>query len=310
MTLQQLQALALVVDQGGIRAAARAMHLSPAAVTKAMRTLEDEAGVPLLLRGSRGVALTPAGERLLARARVVTRQVALARDDLQQAAGADAGSVRLGITPFATLTALGEAFAWFRQRYRQVEVHTIEGLMARVLPRLRDGTLDLAVVAPDVGELRDGEFHCQPIRRASQHVVLREGHPLLALPATERTAERLVEQEWVLTAAVRHEDPPRLAAMFAAAGVAPPRRVLVCETLAAMTLLRHSDALSIFPAPLLGHPETRGIVALPASPLHPGDIELTLLTRPDVPLTPAAAYFAHCLAEVAGRGDGQVRPAG
>lgn len=300
MTLQQLQALALVVDQGGIRAAARAMHLSPAAVTKAMRLLEQEAGVPLLLRRSRGVGLTPAGERLLARARVVTRQVALARDELQQAAGVDAGTVRLGITPYATLTALGEAFAWFRQRYRQVQVHTIEGLMARVLPRLRDGTLDIAVVAADAGEVRDGEFHARLLHRTPQHLVLRAGHPLLALPPPARTAAALVEQEWVLTASVSADNPPRVGAMFARAGVPPPQRVLVCETLAAMTLLRHSDAVSIFPAPLLGHPETRGIVALAEAPLQPDDIELMLLTRPDVPLTPAAEYFAHCLATVAG----------
>jgi hypothetical protein len=86
--------------------------------------------------------------------------------------------------------------------------------------------------------------------------------------------------------------------MFALAGVTLPNRVVVCETLAAMTLLRNSDAVSIFPEPLLGHPETRDIVAIDNSPLYPCDIELLLLTRPDVPLTPAAEYFAHCLSSV------------
>jgi hypothetical protein len=89
--------------------------------------------------------------------------------------------------------------------------------------------------------------------------------------------------------------------MFALAGVAPPSRVVVCETLAAMSILRHSDAVSIFPAPLLGHPETRGIVAIDNAPFSPSDIELLLLTQPDVPLTPAAEHFAHCLATVCGR---------
>ena len=65
-----------------------------------------------------------------------------------------------------------------------------------------------------------------------------------------------------------------------------------------MTLLRNSDAVAIFPAPLLGHPETRGLVAIEACPLRPSDIELLLLTQPDVPLTPAAEYFAHCLTQV------------
>ncbi|OOG49961.1 LysR substrate-binding domain-containing protein [Polaromonas sp. C04] len=294
MKLQQLQALVAVVDTGGIRAAAKQLHLSQAAVTKSMRLLEEEAGVPLLLRRSRGVDFTEAGHRLLARAQLITRQVALAREDLRQAGGDDSGTVRIGVTPFLTLTVLGEAFRWFRQRYCNVEVQLIEGLMARVLPRLRDGTLDIAVVAADVGELQDDEFDSTRILQARQRIVAREGHPVLADP----TARALTELEWVFTGPITDGRQPRVDAMFALAGVAPPRRVVQCETLAAMMLLRSSDVVSIFPEPLLGHPESRGIVAVENTQLRPCDIELLLLTRPDVPLTPAAAFFAHCLTEV------------
>jgi len=61
MKLHQLQALVGAVEHGSIRAAARAMHLTQAALTKSLRQLEDDAGVPLLVRGSRGVLLTEAG---------------------------------------------------------------------------------------------------------------------------------------------------------------------------------------------------------------------------------------------------------
>jgi DNA-binding transcriptional LysR family regulator len=69
MKLQQLNVFVAVVEEGGIRAAARRMNLAQAAVTKAMRTLEEEVGQQLLLRKARGVGLTQAGERLLPRAR-------------------------------------------------------------------------------------------------------------------------------------------------------------------------------------------------------------------------------------------------
>ena len=52
MKLQQLEVFVTVVDQGGIRAAARHLQVSQAAVTKSMRLLEQEAGMPLLLRRS------------------------------------------------------------------------------------------------------------------------------------------------------------------------------------------------------------------------------------------------------------------
>ncbi len=294
MKLHQLDVLLAVVDSGGIRAASRRLTLSQAAVTKSMRQLEDEAGTPLLLRRARGVALTLVGEKLVARARVIARQVALAREDIRQAGGEDHGTLRIGVTPFLTLTVLGEAVSWFRQRYRRVQLQLIEGLMARVLPRLRDGTLDLAVVAADAGEVGDDEFRRRRLLRAPQCVVARAGHPVLAGPS----AQALCGQEWVLTQPIGDDPSSRVGGMFERAGVAPPERVIVCETLAAMAILRHSDACSVFPRPLLGHPETRGIVPVEPCPLQPTDIELLLLTQPDVPLTPAAEFFAHCLASV------------
>lgn len=295
MKLQQLHVLLTVVEEGGIRAAARRLHLSQAAVTKAMRTLEEEAGQVLLVRKARGVLLTPAGERLHLRARAIARQVALAQEELRQTAGEDAGTVRVGITPFLTLTALGPAFNWFRQRYRNVDVQVIEGLLARVLPRLRDGTLDIAAVAANVGDFQSGEFRCQRVLQVQQCVVVRAGHPVLAQP----TAQALAALEWVATHPIGTGVQPRADAMFALAGVPPPARVVQCDSLAALTLLRHSDAVAVFPSPWLDHPETRGIVQVENTPLHPCDLELLLLTRADVPQTPAAEHFAHCLARVA-----------
>lgn len=294
MKLQQLQVLVAVVDHGGIRAASRHLHVSQAAVTKSMRSLEEAAGVPLLLRRARGVTLTEAGQSVLARARVIARQVALAHEDLRQFSGDDFGTVRIGVTPFLTLTGLGQAFNWFRQRFRNVEVQIMEGLMTRVLPRLHDGTLDIAVVLADVGEVQDKKFHCQRMQQLRQCIVVRDGHPVLADP----TAKALADLEWVFTQPISGGQQPRVEAMFALAGVAPPTRVVLCEALAGMTLLRNSDTVGIFPEALLGHPETRGIVAVENSPLRPCDIELLLLTQPDVPLTPAAQYFVHCLTEV------------
>ena len=294
MKLQQLEVFVSVVEQGGIRAAARQMQVSQAAVTKSMRLLEEEAGLQLLLRRARGIALTDAGTRLLARARLVSRQVGIAREEMRQMAGENIGTLRVGVTPFLTLTSLGPAFRWFRQRYPGVQIQLIEGLMTRVVPRLRDGTLDIAVVAVDVGEIQDDEFHCRRILQAPQRIVVRAGHPVLADP----NAHDLCALEWVLTQPIADGQQPRIDAMFTMAGVAPPQQVIVCESMAALTILRNTDRVSIFPEPLLGHPETRDIVAIVDAPLWPCDIELVLLTRPDVPLTPAAEYFAHCLSSV------------
>jgi ornithine cyclodeaminase len=98
---------------------------------------------------------------------------------------------------------------------------------------------------------------------------------------------------------------PTVMAFGVLADVATGTPLLLAETLAALSILRHSDAVALMPEPLLGHPETRGLVPIDPCPLTPCDIELLMLSRPDVPLTPAAAYFAHCLGETCRTGRGR-----
>lgn len=64
--LLHLRALAAVAEWASYRRAARAMNVSPSALSQAVRTLEQSLGVPLLQRTTRSVAPTEAGRALLA----------------------------------------------------------------------------------------------------------------------------------------------------------------------------------------------------------------------------------------------------
>jgi LysR family transcriptional regulator, regulator of abg operon len=289
--LHQLQALVAVVDHGSIRAAARALHLSQAALTKSLRQLEEDAELALLVRRPTGVVLTPDGLRLLARARLITHQLALARDELQQAKNLAGGRVCVALTPYLTLSVLADAFVWFRKRYPAVELHVTEGLITRVLPGLRDGSLDFALVA-DSGEVPRNEFSCEHLLHQPQVLAVRAGHPVLANP----TAAALAACEWMLpgpSSSSRVSD--YLLGMFERALVAPPALVTRGDAMAAIALVRSADIVSVMPLPLLQQPETRGIVAVPQSALVPPGIDLVRIALADAPLTPAAAYLARCL---------------
>lgn len=61
---RQLQTFVAVADAGGFNAAARALHVSPPSVTRLVADLEARLGTRLLVRTTRQVALTEAGERL------------------------------------------------------------------------------------------------------------------------------------------------------------------------------------------------------------------------------------------------------
>lgn len=290
MKLHQLQALVAAVEHGSIRAAARELHLTQAALTKSLRQLEEDTGVALLIRKSRGIVLTEAGQRLHIRAQLVMRQMALAQDELQQAQGDHEGTVRVALTPYLMLTVLGEAFKWFRKRYPRVQLRLVEGLVARVLPGLRDGTVDFAIVA-DSGDVTPQEFQSSRLQKESQTLVVRAGHPVLQ----QTTAAKLVALEWVLPGPFAHGMDDNLLRMFERAGVPPPAQITRCDAMAAMALVRQTDAVSVMPTPLLAQTEGHGLVALSLRSMQPPEIELILLSQPDVPLTPAAAYLARCL---------------
>lgn len=292
MKFHQLQALVGVVEHGSIRAAAREMHLTQAALTKALRLLEEEAGVALLTRQSRGVVLTPAGQRLHARAQLISRQIVLANEELHQSQGGDTGTVFAGVTPYLMLTVLGEAFMWFRKKFPRVEIRLMEGLVTRVLPAIRDGSIDFAIVA-DSGDVPRNDFACMALHNDKQKIVVRAGHPVLERP----TAARVAALEWVLPGPFSQGMDDGLAAMFASAGVAPPGQITRCDAMAAMALVRQSNTVTMMPAPLLLQAECNGLVEIKVPRLHPPQVSLVLIARPEVPLTPAATYLARCLTD-------------
>lgn len=86
MKLHQLQALVASADSGSIRAAARHLGLSQAAVTRALRELEQEQALPLLIRTPTGLGFTPYGKTLLAHARLVLNQLEQAQGEMARCA--------------------------------------------------------------------------------------------------------------------------------------------------------------------------------------------------------------------------------
>ncbi|WP_211461348.1 LysR substrate-binding domain-containing protein [Collimonas silvisoli] len=290
MKYHQLRAFVSAAEHGSIRAAARALFLSQAAVTKALRELEDDVGAALVVRTARGVQLTEDGQRLLVRARLIVRQMQQAREELRQSQSIDSGSIAIGLTPAVALTVLPVALNTFRQRYRQVSLRLVEGIAPIVLPGVRNGTLDFAMTV-QCGVSLGNDFVIERCFRAAHAVAARVGHPLLADP----TPAALAALEWVLSSRLQEGHGGLIQQLFFGTGVAPPERILLCESYsAAAALVRNTDLLSLFPEPLLALPECRGITAVsidtPAL-----ETEFSLVRRADIPLTPAAAYFAACL---------------
>jgi LysR family nitrogen assimilation transcriptional regulator len=95
--LRQLKALVAVVETGSVTKAAELLRLVQPAVTRQIRALEDEFGVPLFDRSSRGMQPTAAGVSLADRARRALAELDRARAELAVMPGSVTGIVTVGL---------------------------------------------------------------------------------------------------------------------------------------------------------------------------------------------------------------------
>ncbi len=93
--LREIQAFVSVAHKRSFVAAARALGRSPSAVTRAVQTLEDNAGSKLLNRNANAVTLTEAGERLLPHAERLLDVQRDAADELAALSGNAQGGFAL-----------------------------------------------------------------------------------------------------------------------------------------------------------------------------------------------------------------------
>ena len=118
--LQAMHVFQSVVDEGGFAAAARALDMSAAGVTRYVSELESDVGARLLQRTTRKVWLTDAGEAYLARVRHILNDVEDARSVAQAHTMEVAGMLRVIASPLLATHLLAPAIAGFRRLHPQV----------------------------------------------------------------------------------------------------------------------------------------------------------------------------------------------
>ncbi|GAA5186919.1 HTH-type transcriptional activator IlvY [Ferrimonas gelatinilytica] len=128
---------------------ARANHLSPSALSRAIQRLEQELGTPLLQRDNRSVSLTPAGERFAEFARVQLNQWQQFRDTLSPVEQTLRGSLKIYCSVTAAYSHLPQVLDPFRQAHPEVEIQLTTGDAAGALSQLSAQQADVAITASD-----------------------------------------------------------------------------------------------------------------------------------------------------------------
>jgi len=149
MELRQLRYVVAVADRLHFTRAAQALHVAQPALSQQIRRLERELGLELFTRTSRTVALTDAGEAVVARARRVLAEVDAIGQELDAMRGILRGRVELGSMQSLGPFDLPRLLADFHARHPGVDVVLREDTTQRMLEMLGADRLDLAVATID-----------------------------------------------------------------------------------------------------------------------------------------------------------------
>ena len=145
--LVDLQLFIAVAETRSITNGANRVHLALASASARIKRLEAALGVSLLLRGRRGVELTPAGESLLDHARIVMHNVEAMRGDLAAFSRGVKATVRFLANTSGLSEYLPKALAAFLSQHPHISIDVEERESGDIAHAIATGAADLGLAA-------------------------------------------------------------------------------------------------------------------------------------------------------------------
>ncbi len=195
--LRRLRVLQELDQRGTVAATAKALHLTPSAISQQLAGLSREVGAPLLEKRGRGVRLTGQARVLLSHAVVVHEQLERARADLAAWEEGTIGEVRVGALSTGVASLVAPAFERIAVDYPGIAMKIVESEPPAVFTALDVGDLDVVVSSDyqDGPARHDPRYHRVDLLADPLDAVLPAGHPL-ARPRGLRL-ESLSAEPWV-----------------------------------------------------------------------------------------------------------------
>jgi DNA-binding transcriptional LysR family regulator len=194
MELRHLRYFLVVGEVLNFTKAAAHLRVAQPPLSRPIQDLEDEIGVDLLRRSSRGVTLTAEGKLFLDEVRELLNRLDESVEKTRALARGEYGELHIGYIPIPTAKILPRALEAFRKAVPRVKLVLHDLSTDELIAGLRNGTLELAIMVQPIGEQTAGiEF--ETLRSYVWCVALSRAHPLARLksiPLEKLAGERLV----------------------------------------------------------------------------------------------------------------------
>lgn len=248
MELRHLRYFVAVAEEGHVTRAAARLGIQQPPLSQQIRALETELDAQLFRRKSRGVELTPAGEALLAEARIVLDRAEHAAIAVRRAARGETGRLGLGFTSSASFHPLvPHLIRDFHEASPSVALTLEEAGTAELVEGLRAERIDAAFIRSPIGPAAD--LSVQSLLEEEMVAVLPAGHRLAGRRKTRLPLRALESETFILYR--RPLGPGLYDAIIAAcqhAGYSPPIGQEAPRMLATLSLVAAGLGVTLIPA--------------------------------------------------------------
>ncbi len=193
ITLQELKFLIAVAEHRHFGKAAESCFVTQPALSIQIKKLEDMLGATLIERSNKSVRMTPLGEQVVERARLVQQEVQNIIDISKQGSAILEGPFKLGVIPTIAPYIVPLFMQSLKQQYPDVQLYLREEQTETALELLHKGELDAVLYATPWDDTR---FKDIPLFKEPFVVALPEAHPLSQ--QNDIAAEDLRGQEIIL----------------------------------------------------------------------------------------------------------------
>lgn len=156
--LRTLRYFLCVAEEKNMTRAAERLRIAQPALSRQIARLEEDLGLQVFRRTSRGVDLTEAGEILSTRAYAIMAQIAQAHHDVTSRSETPRGVVVVGMPPTPGEFIVSPLLTRIKQDYPEIELRFVEGFSRELETKLTRGEIGLAVMH-DAPRREDIDFH-------------------------------------------------------------------------------------------------------------------------------------------------------
>ena len=275
--------------------AADRLGLTQPALSKSIRKLESELGVPLFERSTTGVVPTLFGETLARRGQAIRADIQSTVVELHKLRQGEVGEVRMGVAPALSPHFLPRVLMWLQERYPSLDMVIHEGLYDSLAQEVSRGELDFALTnlpsdAPTFG------LQMREVFRDRFVVCCGPNNPLVAQSKVHPAD--LLAWPWVT--------PPhhgmawqRIVDLFAKVGCKPPHAVIQTDSAALITaMLTNGRFLTFVPRQLVIADLARGELIELATQEITVERAIAVVSRPGREQPTAAKLALHACAAI------------